>query len=384
MKSMLLFLLFVPYFSFSVSVDLVNAIEESQISDEFLFSVHGVMRGNLRKKKELRYLKKYKIKNEEIVFRNNKTESEYTVKLLSPRKNTNQLTIILPGVFGGQGGRNMTNLAELIASRGSHTVLFDSSFTQSYYRYSHNYGSDIIRYVKEILKMTNAIEKYKKRSFDISIIGFSFGAFSAPVLSYYIKKFLNKDVKKILLISPPFDVQSSSKDLDTLITQMFSSNETYCNTYKRNLYNAYHVYKTQKNLPHIKYNQEFTKCAKFLFTSTFYRNMKKYLKRINKKNIIGYPLSFVKLYKKTVPKNLVDLYEREGLTKLSYWLDQPLIKRTKLFVISSIDDPINRSFFKMNKFPIDNYQFFEKGGHGGLFFSKFFLEYVVNKWEELD
>jgi pimeloyl-ACP methyl ester carboxylesterase len=287
-----------------------------------------------------------------IPFKATFVENEEGVIVKAP------IVFIIPGSFAEIEDDQAMNMLNLLNNQGLHAVIFPHPWSPTIVQARINYNpGDLEKESSLMVEMINFVTtnygKYISPD-QVSLMGISSGATLALALAAKNqKKELTTKFNKIVLMSPPIDLDHSINVVDQMYAEvdslarslngvsLFKGYKGICSSYRVEDYREvpqypYYLKLSKVILAYYLFVREFQKMVNNLEAYDDFSRPNSYDGFITEK-LLRFPTKFSigKTYQKMFPNTYLDMKNRTG--KLSYWL--PLVEN--VIIIASDNDPIN-------------------------------------------
>lgn len=294
------------------------------------------------------------------------TESELKV-YFRENKQSAKLHVFFPGVFGSLDSEITKRMTQIIETLGGNVLVIPNFLAVDYIESKPIYGDRSL--VTDILIPLKIIDKYNKNITDIHFYAESLGSFIAASSMARLSNRASMKTKKLslTLLWPPIEIKDALKNFDENIKiskPIYEDCSLILNSAKT-------IYYFMKDFYPKDMDKDYIECmGAMLYHTAFVKSIKKsykvtsrYNEKVNVENFSGY-------VKQTRPR-LQDLLDSDDKdTTLKYWLNKRNTKNTKVQIISSVDDFLNKDknwdeFLKDVSLENDSLILMKWGGHSG-------------------
>jgi len=295
-------------------------------------------------------------------------ENEFTYYLFQSQENS-KLTVFFPGVFGEVDGVISPSVISLIEKQPTDVLVIPNflslNYIKSFPKYKDfNFDLDFkisVALIKKIL----STKDYSKLNFVAESLGTMVAAGSLKEISHVYAGEINS-----FLMWPPINIKDAINNFDLGIKRTLKD-YNQCGIFINSL-------KIFKNFiwDEIPQNMDldFIKCMNsymyhFAFVRPIKNNFKEYAK-ITKRKFKVLPDDFYSFLESYNPKFAQMIQENPKVLSLSHWLQQRNFKNTKINIVSSQNDFLNKdlnwdSVLNDAKINSQDFYLFQWGSHSG-------------------
>lgn len=373
LKKFLFILIYYSVSAFGFSPKTINLFESStkdysHLKNPGLVTFWGGIRRTLMNESTKGNLLKYK--NQKYI------EAEFTYYQYQTAKNKT-LTVFFPGVFGEVDGLITPGMINLLEGFSTDVLVIPNFLALNYIESKPKYKKfnenlDLI-IALDILNKVLKEKDYQKLNITAESLG-------TMVAAGVIKDIEFSNKIDGLLMWPPLEIKTAIDNFDNGIENTLTTyNE--CGV----IFNSLKIIKyfIWDEIPK-GMDLEFISCMNsymyhFAFVKPIQKNFKKYA-QISHKSFKELPKNFHSFFKSYNPSYYDQIIKKPNSFKLSYWLKERELKNTRIQVITSSNDFLNRGldwnlFLKEAKITEKNLYIFKWGSHSG--------PLGINIWKEV-
>jgi|GEM_PF-4216652 len=278
-------------------------------------------------------------------------------------ENSKGVVFFIPGVFSGLNSVDVLRLSELIHKNGYESFILPNPLSEDYYRSDPAF---VIGDFEQEAKGLSEIVDIVINRFDLNnklkhIVGISYGAYFSSIIANHVP------FSKVVLLSPPFNIGESLTEIDKQIgNHSWKLDGSQFRTVIK-LFLADRI----SMIPELSEQES----QHFMWAAGFHRSLQKLFSfRESVKENKKFSDFYLKVIRKDIARELESLNFVKAMAKvnpffdiekkehaLSFWTKN--LNTENLWVVTSKDDMINKSFFKPSE--LKNLTLYESGGHYG-------------------
>jgi hypothetical protein len=291
-------------------------------------------------------------------------QNSFTSVLLRRPKTAN-LVVLIPGIFADYQSNTTRRLASLLYKAGNHVLVFSNPMSTRSLRSRPNFHplspfKESMVIYRAITKTLNKLNNVKS----INILGSSYGAFLSAIISninMHSPSPLN--ISKYTLISPPYNLKESLRNIDRLISLSLSTDSM--NRYLMLLKLYAKLCDIERVLPSDE--KGFKKLIGYF---AFYLKLKRLLKETipGKRKSIAF-IDYLKIYNGGV---FTWISTERG--NIDFWINRARREGfTSFRILSSDDDIINTIGVWDDR---EDVLLLRGGGHNGILYYRWFEDFI--------